>query len=113
MAEAPIASHEGGQVAVKALNASHLPTTDGVDKLYRQLVEIHAITAAQLAECPCWHRSDSTPSLVRARNTGRGPMRRHPRQGHLHRYRLTSPPKPRCGSKAHMSSPQGTDGPIR
>jgi hypothetical protein len=52
MAEAPIASHEGGQAAVKALNASRPPTTDRVDKLYRQLVEIHAITAAQLAECP-------------------------------------------------------------
>jgi hypothetical protein len=35
MAEAPIASHEGGQAAVKALNASRPPTTDRVDKLYR------------------------------------------------------------------------------
>jgi hypothetical protein len=34
----------------KASNASYPPTSDGVDKLYRQLVEIHAITDTQLAE---------------------------------------------------------------
>jgi hypothetical protein len=33
----------------KPLSASPLLTTDVVDKMYRQLVEIHAITAAQLA----------------------------------------------------------------
>jgi hypothetical protein len=41
----------GGQEAAKALNKSPLPTVDGVDKLYHQLAEIHAIVAAQLAEC--------------------------------------------------------------
>jgi hypothetical protein len=41
----------GGQETAKALNKSPLPTVDGVDKLYHQLVEIHAIAAAQLAEC--------------------------------------------------------------
>jgi hypothetical protein len=41
----------GGQEAAKALNKSPLPTIDGVDKLYHQLAEIHAIAAAQLAEC--------------------------------------------------------------
>jgi hypothetical protein len=35
--EAPTASCEGGQAAAKALNASPLNTTDGVDKLYCQL----------------------------------------------------------------------------
>jgi hypothetical protein len=51
---APPASREGGQdeaTAAKPLSASHLLTTDGVDKMYRQLAEIHAIAAAQLAEC--------------------------------------------------------------
>jgi hypothetical protein len=39
-------SHEGGQpeaTAAKPLNASPPPTTDGVDKLYHQIAEIHAI----------------------------------------------------------------------
>jgi hypothetical protein len=30
----------------KALSASPSPTADGMDKLYHQLVEIHAIAAA-------------------------------------------------------------------
>jgi hypothetical protein len=68
--EAPTSSREGSQAAAKALDASPLPTTDGVDKLYRQLGEIHAISAAQLAECARWHHFDSTPSPVRA-STGR------------------------------------------
>jgi hypothetical protein len=45
-------------------------TTDGVDKMYHQLAEIHAIAAAQLATCAHWCRSDSSPSQVRA-GTGR------------------------------------------
>jgi hypothetical protein len=65
--EAPTASGEGGQAAAQALNASPSPTADGVDKLYCQPVEIHAIAAAQLAECTHWCRSDSTPSLVWAK----------------------------------------------
>jgi hypothetical protein len=40
---------------------------NGVDKLYCQLVENHAIAAAQLVECAYLCCSDSTPSLVRAR----------------------------------------------
>jgi hypothetical protein len=32
--EAPTASHEGDRATAKALNASPLPTADGVDKLY-------------------------------------------------------------------------------
>jgi hypothetical protein len=48
----------------KPLSASPPLTANGVDKMYHQLVEIHAITAVQLAECACCCRSDSTPNLV-------------------------------------------------
>jgi hypothetical protein len=33
------------------LSASHSLTTNRLDKMYHQLVEIHATAAAQLAEC--------------------------------------------------------------
>jgi hypothetical protein len=65
--EAPTANREGGQVAAKALNTSPPPTTNGVDRLYHQLAEIHTIAATQLAECTRWPSSDSTLSPVRAR----------------------------------------------
>jgi hypothetical protein len=55
---APSASREGGQtkaVAVEPLNASPPPPADGVDRLYCQLVEVHAIITVQLAECTRWH----------------------------------------------------------
>jgi hypothetical protein len=39
-------------------------SVEGVDKLYHQLVEIHAIATTQLAECTHWLPSDSTPSPV-------------------------------------------------
>jgi hypothetical protein len=61
------ASQKGGQVeAAIAKPVSSLPpfTTDGVNKMYRQLVEIHAIAATKLVECARWRRSDSTPSSV-------------------------------------------------
>jgi hypothetical protein len=35
----------------KALSASTSPNADGVDKLYHQLAEIHAIIIMQLPEC--------------------------------------------------------------
>jgi hypothetical protein len=38
-------------IVAKALRASPPPAADGVDKLYRQVMEIHAIAAMQLAEC--------------------------------------------------------------
>jgi hypothetical protein len=41
-------------------------TADGLHRMYRQLVEIHAIAAAQLVECAHWRRTDSTRRLVRA-----------------------------------------------
>jgi hypothetical protein len=65
--EAPIASREGGHPA------SPPPTADGVDKLYHQLAQIHAIAAAQLAECACWHRSEQAPSLVQVESGRQGP----------------------------------------
>jgi hypothetical protein len=46
------------------------PTAGKVDRLYGQLMEIHAISATQLEECTYWRRFDSTPSPVRAK-TGR------------------------------------------
>jgi hypothetical protein len=67
---APSASHEGDQnEATRAMTLSTSPSlpADGVDKMYHQLVEIDAITAAQLAECAQWRRFDPSPSLVRAR----------------------------------------------
>jgi hypothetical protein len=48
-------------------NASPPLTTDGVDKMYRQLAEIHIIPTAQLAECAHWLWYDSTLSTIRAR----------------------------------------------
>jgi hypothetical protein len=38
----------------KALSASPPFNVDGVDKMYRQLAEIHTIAAAQLAKCAHW-----------------------------------------------------------
>jgi hypothetical protein len=57
----------------KAPSTSAPPTTNGVDKLYHQLAEIHAITIAQLAECTRWSRSDSTPSPIRVGTSRQGP----------------------------------------
>jgi hypothetical protein len=57
---------EGGQTkaaTAKLLNAFPPPTIDGVDRFYCQLVEIHTIAAAQLAECDHWRQFDPS-SLV-------------------------------------------------
>jgi hypothetical protein len=51
---APTANHEEGHAkaaTARPPNASPPPTIDGVDKMYYQLVEIHAITTVSLAEC--------------------------------------------------------------
>jgi hypothetical protein len=53
----------------KATSFSPLPTIDEVDRLYHQLAEIHAIGAAQPAECAHWRCSNSTPSMVWARTS--------------------------------------------
>jgi hypothetical protein len=67
---APPASHEGDQmeaVEAKPLSASPPLTTNRVDKMYHQLVEIHTIVTSQLVECTHWHRSNTASSPVRAR----------------------------------------------
>jgi hypothetical protein len=71
--EAPTASHEEGLAVAKALNASPLPTADGVDKLYLQPTEIHAVVITQLAECTRWCRFNSTRIPVQVRTTRQRP----------------------------------------
>jgi hypothetical protein len=41
-------------ITAKPLNVLLPPPADRVDKLYHQLVEIHAIATAQLVECTHW-----------------------------------------------------------
>jgi hypothetical protein len=60
----PAASHEEGRgdaAVARPPKAPPLPTTDGVDKMYRQLAELHAITTAQLVGFARWHQSNPTP----------------------------------------------------
>jgi hypothetical protein len=67
---APPSRREGCQTeaaVAKPLNASPPLTADRVDKLYHQLVEIHAIAAAQLVECAHWRRSDLASNPIPAR----------------------------------------------
>jgi hypothetical protein len=67
---APSTTHEGGQIeaaAAKHLNALPPPSTNGVDRLYRQLAEIHVIATTQLAECTRWCWSDPTSSPIHAK----------------------------------------------
>jgi hypothetical protein len=67
---APSANHEGGQtkaIATKTPSAIPPPIIDGVDRMHRQLAEIHAIIVVQLAKCAHWHWSDPTSSPVQAR----------------------------------------------
>jgi hypothetical protein len=55
---APFASHEGGQIEAASatpLNALVPPSTDGMGKLYCQLIKIYAIAPVLLAECTHWH----------------------------------------------------------
>jgi hypothetical protein len=56
------------------LNALPPPSADMVYKLYYQLVEIHAIAAAQLVECAHWYQSDPTSSLIHATTVWQGPV---------------------------------------
>jgi hypothetical protein len=66
----PSTSREGGQAEVtttKPPSTSPSLTVDGVEKMYHQLAEIHAIPTAQLVECARWLRSDSTLNPIQAR----------------------------------------------
>jgi hypothetical protein len=70
------ANCEEGQTkdaVAKPLNAPLPPSADGVDMLYHQLAEIHAITATQLVECARWRPSDPTSSPVHARASWQRP----------------------------------------
>jgi hypothetical protein len=52
----PTVSYEEGHTeaaAASPMKASPLPTTDGVFRMYCQLMVIHAIAAVQLVECAC------------------------------------------------------------
>jgi hypothetical protein len=76
MGVAPHASREGGQTkgaTAKPLIVLPPPSTGGVDGLHRQLVEIHAIAATQLAECAHWCRSNPTSNAAHIGADGRGP----------------------------------------
>jgi hypothetical protein len=53
----------------KPLNTSPPTPTDGVDKLYHQLPEIHVIAAEELAECARWHQVGPTSNLAQARTS--------------------------------------------
>jgi hypothetical protein len=106
---APTVSREEGHAEAtmaRPPKASPPPTTDGVDKMYHQLVEIHANATAQLAECiRCVDLTQPltrlTPALVRE-----DPPQSPPWQGRLHHHQWISLPKPRCGSEAHALSPR-------
>jgi histidine ammonia-lyase len=66
---APPASQGEAQneaTATKHLSASPALTANEVDMMYHQVVEIHAITAAQLVECAHRRRTGSTPRLTRS-----------------------------------------------
>jgi hypothetical protein len=66
---APSANREGAPTeaaTAKPPNASPPPTANGVDRLYRQLMEIHAMTTVQLVECTYWCQFDPTSSPVHA-----------------------------------------------
>jgi hypothetical protein len=73
---APSTNRKGGQIktiAATPLNVLPPPSTDGVDGLYHQLVEIHAIAATQLVECARWRRTDPASSPVHARDSWQNP----------------------------------------
>jgi hypothetical protein len=65
----------------KPPNAPPPPSTDGANRLYHQLAEIHAIATAQLAECACWHRTSPTPNTAYAGASGWGHYGAHRDKG--------------------------------
>jgi hypothetical protein len=72
---APPASREGGSGRGRygqAPNVPPPPSTDVANRLYHQLVEIHAISAAQLVKCTRWRQSSPTPNMAYAGAGWRG-----------------------------------------
>jgi hypothetical protein len=64
---APSTSHEGRQTVVVVttpLSTLPPPSTNRVDMLFLQLVEIHAIAATQLVECAHWRQSKGMVGLL-------------------------------------------------
>jgi hypothetical protein len=63
----PVRRREARVEATEGNSTSTSPplTANGLERMYHQLAEIHAIAAAQLVECARWRRSDSTRRLVR------------------------------------------------
>jgi hypothetical protein len=109
---APPASRKGEQAnaaAAKPLSTSPPLTTDGMDKMYLQLVEIHAIAAMQLAECAHWHRFDSTPSLVQAGTGQLRPITMPAATRLAPSPQLISHPRPRYGGRNGAMSPRLTE----
>jgi hypothetical protein len=77
---APTAICEEGHTeatANKPPKDSPMPPSDGVDKMYSQLAEIHALTAAQLAECARWHWSNLTSNMAHAGASWQGRLHNH------------------------------------
>jgi hypothetical protein len=64
--DTPVRRGEAEAAVAKSPSTPPPLTTDGVDRMYRQLAEIHTIAVEQLAECACWHRIDSTPRSIQA-----------------------------------------------
>jgi hypothetical protein len=65
----PLANCEKGHTkaaTARPSKASPPPIADKVDKMYHQLVEIHAISTTQLAECVHWCQSNPTPNTAHA-----------------------------------------------
>jgi hypothetical protein len=76
-----------------------------VDRLYRQLAEIHAISVAQLAKCTWWHHSDANPSPIWFRTDRWSPNGMPPTTRMAPLPPVDFSPKLRYGSKACVMSP--------
>jgi hypothetical protein len=64
---APSTSHERGHTEATVATPQNVllpPSIESVDRLYRQLVKIHAIAITQLAECAHWCWFDPTSSPI-------------------------------------------------
>jgi hypothetical protein len=99
--------------AANPLSTSPPLTVDRVDKMYRQLAEIHAIAATQLAECARWQWSDPTTSPVRAGADRLRPTMMPSTTRMAPSPLLISCPKPPYGGRVSASSPRLTASPTR
>jgi hypothetical protein len=112
---APAASREegGAEAAVaRHLNASSLPTADGVDKMYRHMTEIHGITVAPLAECTHWHQSNPTLDVAHASASWRGLAVVPSVTSAAPSPPTDISPQASLRQRGHMLNPRFTDGPV-